>query len=169
MNQLLSVNCVFVAALHRLYGPDFFAHILKQLMSEFLKNHNSEDAASDACTTRVKNILNCLLHWFLFESIDCSLLFGVIKMLLQSFREHDIEVLIFLLHNIGLQLRKKEPEALKNIIDLFTQKKNSYLAESKLTQHTEDEQAERKAKERKLNFLGLELADIKNNKGNVTL
>jgi hypothetical protein len=34
MNQLLSVNCVFVAALHRLYGPEFFCHIVQSLWSE---------------------------------------------------------------------------------------------------------------------------------------
>jgi hypothetical protein len=36
-----------------------------------------------------------------------------VKFLLNSFREDDIETLLFLLHNIGLQLRKADPEGLK--------------------------------------------------------
>jgi hypothetical protein len=39
-------------------------------------------------------------------------------MLLNSFTEGDIEILIFLLHNIGLQLRKADPMALKDILTL---------------------------------------------------
>jgi hypothetical protein len=60
------------------------------------------------------------LHFFLFESITAQAVFAMVTHLLQSFREDDVETLIFLLHNIGLQLRKAEPESLKRIIDLFT-------------------------------------------------
>ena len=70
--------------------------------------------------------MNCLLHLFLFQSVGSDLLFDVIKFLLNSFAESDIEVLIFVLHNIGLQLRKKDPESIKSILDLFAQKKNSF-------------------------------------------
>lgn len=94
----------------------------------------------------------------------------MINYLLKSFQEPDIETLIFLLHNIGLQLRKADPDNLKNIIELFTQKRNSYIAEAKLTAKESGEQdASRVSKERKLKFLDLELQDIKNNKGSVTL
>mgnify|MGYP001626769482 CR=1 FL=1 len=51
---------------------------------------------------RVKNIMNCLLHLFLFQSIGSDMLFDVIKFMLTSFTESDVEVLIFVLHNIGL-------------------------------------------------------------------
>lgn len=52
---------------------------------------------------------------------------------------------------------------------MFTQKRNSYLAEAKLESETENQNTSRKNKERKLGFLHLELQDIRNNKGNVTL
>ena len=60
-------------------------------------------------------------------------------------------------------MRKAEPESLKTILDLFTAKRNNYLAGEKLGEVVE------KNMERKLNFLNLELQDIKNNKGSVTL
>jgi hypothetical protein len=48
-------------------------------------------------------------------------------------------------------------------MDLFAQKKNSFQAQLKL------EGLEEPSKTRKLNFLAMELQDIKNNKGSVTL
>lgn len=95
--------------------------------------------------------------------MTASVIFSFVKFLLHSFREDDIETLIFLFHNIGLQLRKTDPDSLIQIIDLFTQKKNSYLAELKLNKEVNSN------KERKLGFLNLELQDIKNNKGSVTI
>ena len=50
----------------------------------------------------------------------------MLKYLLQSFREADIEILIFLLHNIGLHLRKADPAGLKELLSLADQKKNSF-------------------------------------------
>ena len=114
-------------------------------------------------------MLNCFLHFYLFESITASSVFELVRFLLSSLQEMDIEILIFLLHNIGLQLRKSEPDSLKQVLDLFTQKYNSFQAESKMLSLTSAELTERKQKERKLSFLHLELQDIRNNKGSITL
>ena len=35
---------------------------------------------------------------------------------MHSFQETDIEILIFMLHNIGLQLRKSDPTAIMDIL-----------------------------------------------------
>ena len=51
---------------------------------------------------KLKNILNCFLHFFIFKSTSGKILLDLIKLLLDSFREDDIEILIFILHNIGL-------------------------------------------------------------------
>lgn len=77
-----------------------------------------------------------------------------------------------MLHNIGLQLRKKDPEAIKSILDSFTQKKNSYQVSQKLERSTPAQLTFDQTLspfEQKLKFLVLELQDIKNNKGNTTL
>ena len=79
MNQLLSVNCVFVTAIQRLFGPQFFSTILQQLHKSFKENHDlmvlgeleadeegRDEEAENQYRTRIKNILNCLLHFFLF-------------------------------------------------------------------------------------------------------
>jgi len=96
MNTVLSVNCVFVSALHRLYGPTFFASILQKSFSNFEESYKEKNYSA------LKNTLNCFLHFYLFQSITAELLLDIIKILLQSFNEGDIELLIFMLHNIGL-------------------------------------------------------------------
>ena len=123
-----------------------------------------ETSGTSESVTKVKNIMNCLLHLFLFQSVASDLLFDVIRYLLTSFTQSDIEVLIFVLHNIGLQLRKNDPASIKQILDLFNQKKNSYHAQLRLDQAVEDA-----TMTQKLKFLELELGDIKNNKGSVTM
>jgi hypothetical protein len=46
--------------------------------------------------------MNAFLHFFLFHSVTHTLLYDFITLLLSSFREPEIEILIFVLHNIGL-------------------------------------------------------------------
>ena len=65
MNQLLSVNCVFVAALHRIQGIHFFAPVLKALIAAF-KTALAELEDEEGGKSRIKNILNVFLHLFLF-------------------------------------------------------------------------------------------------------
>ena len=82
----------------------------------------------------------------------------MIRFLLNSFTESDIEILIFILHNIGLQLRKEDPGAIKDIIDLALQKKNSYAVEIKMAESQESGNIDKmKSKEKKINFLNMEL------------
>ena len=118
--------------------------------------------------SKLKNILNCFLHFFIFKSTSGKILLDLIKVLRDSFREDDIEILIFILHNIGLQLRKEDPQAIKEIIEAAEAKKNSHAVEIKM-EKDEDKIIMMKQKEKKINFLTMELTDIKNNKGNVTL
>jgi hypothetical protein len=65
------------------------------------------------------------MHFFLFQSLTQTLLYDLIRRLMSSFTETDIEILIFLLHNIGLQLRKEDPVSLRDLLTLSEQKKNS--------------------------------------------
>lgn len=76
--------------------------------------------------------MNCFLHFFLFKGVNGKILFDLIKILMNSFTEGDLEILIFILHNIGLQLRKEDPSALKEIMDLADQKKANFSVELKM-------------------------------------
>ena len=98
-------------------SPTTATAILQKMVEAFYKHHEGmikgADGEDSQSLMKVKNIINCLLHLFLFQSISSDFLFDVIKFLLNSFTESDIEVLIFVLHNIGLQLRRKDPASIK--------------------------------------------------------
>ena len=126
MSAILSVNCAYISALQRTYGEAILTKVVRCLYDSF-----ENEARNDKM--RMKNILNCLLHLFVFQSMTGTLLVEMIKILIQAYSENDIEILIFILHNIGLQLRKEDPASVKEIIDLQEQKKNTYLAEAKMT------------------------------------
>ena len=115
MNAILSVNCVYVSAIQRLKGPGIFAKVCVDLYAAFKEAHaqvKSGDIEQSSCKTKMKNILNCLLHFYLFKSTTPRLLIDLIKQLMTSFTETDIEILIFVLHNIGLQLRDEDPKSI---------------------------------------------------------
>lgn len=84
--------------------------------------------------------------------------------MMKSFSEADLELLIFILHNIGLQIRKEDPAAIMTFYEMAESNKNSYHVQMKMEGKKEDG-----GKARKINFLMMELQDIKNNKGAVTL
>ena len=74
MNALLSVNCALACGLHRLLGDRFLATLVQVLYQAFLECHpvaagtkpTSEGLNLDEAKDRLKNLLNCLLHFFLF-------------------------------------------------------------------------------------------------------
>jgi hypothetical protein len=59
---------------------------------------------------KMKSILNIWLNFYIFGSITSKLIFDAIQELMESFSEGEIEILIYLLHNIGLQLRADDPK-----------------------------------------------------------
>jgi hypothetical protein len=46
--------------------------------------------------------MNCFLHFYLFQSVTSATIYSLVKHLLTSFKEDDLETLLFVLHNIGL-------------------------------------------------------------------
>jgi hypothetical protein len=71
MNAILSVNCAFVCGLQRLLGDRFFVLVVRSLFSSFMDLHPkavgiNKDEGQDSAKDRVKNILNCFLHFFIF-------------------------------------------------------------------------------------------------------
>jgi small-conductance mechanosensitive channel len=111
-SSILSVNCLMLTAFQRLLGQNFFAPIIDSLISCFKTSHIEVHSSTDGSLSaqiRLKNITSIITHFYLFESITHTLISDVIKFLLKSFKEKDIEMLLNLLHNIGAMLRKDSP------------------------------------------------------------
>jgi nucleolar MIF4G domain-containing protein 1 len=62
-----------------------------------------------------------------FQIVHCSLIFDVIRVLLDVFSELTIELILLCLQGSGIHLRKDDPSALKGIIELVFERANSGL------------------------------------------
>ena len=102
------------------------------MVARFRAKHAAIDSGDGSEKSEIKNILNCFLHFFIFKSTTGQLLLDLIKLLMASFSESEIEILMFILHNIGLQLRKEDPVAVKEIIEAAESKKNHFGVEVKM-------------------------------------
>lgn len=79
-----------------------------------------------------KHICNLLLmlgYLYNYNIVHCSLMFDVIRHLIENFSEVDIECLLILLSHCGRSLRSDDPLALKEIV-LLVQKKKSENSET---------------------------------------
>ena len=170
-SAILSVNCLMITALQRLIGQSFFAPIINEMYKIFIKSHEAIHSEKDITHSQIalKNLISIFTHFYMFESITHSFIFDVIKHLLKNFKEKDIEMLLNLLHNIGVLLRKDSPSLCKDIILLFESKKieAKISAPKSMVQNNPQGNVSSNAVtpfERKVKFLGEELKDIRNNK-----
>ena len=57
-------------------------------------------------------MISVFMHVYLFRSVGHEFMFGIVDILMNSFKERDLEILLNLMHNVGLTLRKDSPELL---------------------------------------------------------
>ena len=159
-----------ITALQRILGQSFFAPMIIELYKLFKESHEVILLKGESLQHQIviKNIISIVTHFYLFESITHTFVSDVIKHLLRSFKEKDIEMLLNLLHNIGALLRKDSPTLVKDIILLSESKKvEAKIAFAKPVLGkggVANPLPTLTAFERKVKFLTEELDDIKNNK-----
>jgi hypothetical protein len=76
MNAILSVNCALICGIQRLLGDAYFSLVTRALFKSLMELHpiatGTEASATlekDQAKDRVKNLVNCFLHFFLFQSL----------------------------------------------------------------------------------------------------
>lgn len=62
------------------------------------------------------NLVAMVAHLYNFQVVHALLIFDILKMLVGAFREKDIELVLFVLKNVGFGLRKDDALALKELI-----------------------------------------------------
>ncbi|KAG2458550.1 NOM1 protein, partial [Polypterus senegalus] len=109
--RLLMEHILLISILHHTVGMEVGAHFLETIVRRFDVFHlsSSEGKESD-------NLLAMIAHMYNFNIVHCVLMFDILKKLLKTFTEKDIELILFLLKNVGFSLRKDDPLALKEII-----------------------------------------------------
>ena len=62
------------------------------------------------------NLVAIVGHLYNFQVVHSVLIFDILKLLIGAFTEKDVELVLFMLRNVGFALRKDDPLALKELI-----------------------------------------------------
>lgn len=110
-DRLLMEHVLLVSVLHHAVGLEVGAHFLETVVRRFDEVYKSskEDKECD-------NLVAIVAHLYNFQVVHSVLIFDILKLLLGTFSEKDIELVLFVLKNVGFALRKDDALALKELI-----------------------------------------------------
>ena len=108
---ITSCVCTFISLSHYKFGNNFIYFYLKSLFDEiqYLKNE-------EIPKYKIKNCIFEIIHFYIFQNITSKLIYSLIKFLIENFNENNSEFLLLLLSYTGINIRKEDPENLKDII-----------------------------------------------------
>uniref|UniRef100_A0A8B9CIZ9 Nucleolar MIF4G domain-containing protein 1 n=1 Tax=Anser brachyrhynchus TaxID=132585 RepID=A0A8B9CIZ9_9AVES len=109
--RLMMEHVLLVSILHHTVGIEVGAHFLEAVVKKF-----DELSKSDAEGKECENLLALIAHLYNFHVVHSLLIFDILKKLVSTFTEKDIELILFLLKNVGFSLRKDDALALKDLI-----------------------------------------------------
>ncbi|KAM9287824.1 nucleolar MIF4G domain-containing protein 1 isoform 2-T2 [Cariama cristata] len=127
--RLMMEHVLLVSILHHNVGIEVGAHFLEAVVKKF-----DELCRSDAEGKECENLLALIAHLYNFHVVHSLLIFDILKKLVSTFTEKEIELILFLLKNVGFSLRKDDALALKELITEAQRKANT--AEKKLQDQT---------------------------------
>nr|XP_010310685.1 PREDICTED: nucleolar MIF4G domain-containing protein 1 [Balearica regulorum gibbericeps] len=128
-SRLMMEHVLLVSVLHHNVGIEVGAHFLEAVVKKF-----DEFCKSDAEGKECENLLALIAHLYNFHVVHSLLIFDILKKLVSTFTEKEIELILFLLKNVGFSLRKDDALALKELITEAQKKANT--AEKKLQDQT---------------------------------
>ncbi|NXG42154.1 NOM1 protein, partial [Psilopogon haemacephalus] len=118
--RLMMEHVLLVSILHHNVGIEVGAHFLEAVVKKF-----DELLKSDAEGKECENLLALVAHLYNFHVVHSLLIFDILKKLVSTFTEKEIELILFLLKNVGFSLRKDDALALKELITEAQRKANT--------------------------------------------
>ncbi|KAM5156934.1 nucleolar MIF4G domain-containing protein 1 [Mantella aurantiaca] len=119
-DRLMMEHVLLISVLHHTVGIEVGAHILESVVKQFYELH--QDIGE---TKECENLLIFIGHLYNFHVIDSRLVFDILKLLVSTFTERNIELTLLLLKNVGFSLRKDDALALKELISEAQNKANA--------------------------------------------
>ncbi|XP_047424042.1 nucleolar MIF4G domain-containing protein 1 [Mugil cephalus] len=110
-DRLLMEHVLLVSVLHHAVGLEVGAHFLETVVRKFDEVYK-EQRESKECD----NLIAIVAHLYNFQVVHSVLIFDILKLLVGTFTEKDIELVLFVLRNVGFALRKDDALALKELI-----------------------------------------------------
>ncbi|KAF7667344.1 hypothetical protein LDENG_00065040 [Lucifuga dentata] len=118
-DRLLMEHVLLVSVLHHAVGLEVGAHFLETVVQKFdeVYRHPEEGKECD-------NLVAIIAHLYNFQVVHSNLIFDILKLFVGAFTEKDIELVLFVLRNVGFALRKDDALALKELISEAQRKTN---------------------------------------------
>lgn len=110
-DRLMMEHVLLLSILHHTVGIEVGAHILETVVKQF---HDQHEHLTDS--KECDNLLTFIGHLYNFHVVDSRLVFDILKVLVSTFTERNIELILLLLKNVGFSLRKDDALALKELI-----------------------------------------------------
>jgi hypothetical protein len=148
---ITSCVCSYISVLHYKYGNSFMLYFMKSLMDKFHEFLISQQKA------QLKNFIFTIITFYIYGNISSRLYYDIIKFFIENFNDIYSELLLVMLTYIGIDIRKEDPDSLKEIINNVHIKYNTLLAESKLNNSNPGITS-------KIKYLVEMIDEIKNNK-----
>ena len=153
-------------------GGYLLEHIVLELLDELEDARNAreddnavteydDDMARDESVLsnkRACNLALILCYLYNYNIVHCSLMYDLIRELIENFSEMDVEVLLLILSHCGYQLRSDDPTALKDIVLLVQDRALRAMDDN------EDGRSVRLASSSRVQYMIGAMTDLKNNK-----
>ncbi|XP_074549363.1 nucleolar MIF4G domain-containing protein 1 [Halichoeres trimaculatus] len=110
-DRLLMEHVLLISVLHHTVGLEVGAHFLETVVRKF-----DEVYKIPAETKECDNLVAIVGHLYNFQVVHSVLIFDILKLLVGAFTEKDVELILFVLRNVGFGLRKDDALALKELI-----------------------------------------------------
>ncbi|XP_058516634.1 nucleolar MIF4G domain-containing protein 1 [Ochotona princeps] len=110
-SRLMMEHILLVSILHHTVGIEVGAHFLEAVVRKFdaMYRNGSEGKECD-------NLFTIIAHLYNFHVVQSLLVFDILKKLIGTFTEKDIELILLMLKNVGFSLRKDDALSLKELI-----------------------------------------------------
>jgi nucleolar MIF4G domain-containing protein 1 len=123
---ITSCVCSYVSILHYKYGNSFMLFFLKSLIEKF------DEFIKYQQKSQLKNFIFTIILFYVLGNVSSKLYYDIIKFFIENFNDTYSELLLVMLTYIGIDIRKEDPDNLKEIINNVHVKYNTILAENKM-------------------------------------
>lgn len=118
LDTFVVLYATFVAAVYKIIGAEFGAHLVQTLVETFDKYYATADSVEEDGGKECNNFIVFVAALYKSQVISCILIYDFVRSFLKDMTELNIELLLRILKECGQQLRQDDPTALKDIIIL---------------------------------------------------
>ena len=178
MSSLIPIYMACVSGVHYQTGYSsqlngMVTEIVVLELWEELKKNRESCSRSDPSSSResdhddpihsskvASNLMLIICYLYNYNTVHCSLMYDVVRRLIESFTEIDVELLLLILQHCGSQLRSDDPTALKDIVLLVQEKSMEVIKLNEMDQGSDN----KLVKSSRAQFMIEAITDLKNNK-----